>query len=264
MSEEPSQSFFSKIVNLFSSKEEIDKLSNSDQPSDEQIEELIQNVLSIKDSIVKEIMIPRVNISSISETDTLEEIYEIAKDTKHSRYPVFSSDSKKVIGILHVKDLIDIKNDADFNLIDLLREPKYTPETKSVTSLLEDFKKDRAHLAMVIDEYGVLAGLITIEDILEEIVGEIEDEFYEEKNDEVIKINEKEYIVSSIIEKEKFEEFFNIELNCPEAESLGGFVLKEFGHLPKVGESIKVSNLELIVTSADQRKIKKITVRKID
>ena len=264
MSEEPSQSFFSKIVNLFSSKEEIDKLSNSDQPSDEQIEELIQNVLSIKASIVKEIMIPRVNISSISETDALEEIYEIAKDTKHSRYPVFSSDSKKVIGILHVKDLIDIKNDADFNLIDLLREPKYTPETKSVTSLLEDFKKDRAHLAMVIDEYGVLAGLITIEDILEEIVGEIEDEFYEEKNDEVIKINEKEYIVSSIIEKEKFEEFFNIELNCPEAESLGGFVLKEFGHLPKVGESIKVSNLELIVTSADQRKIKKITVRKID
>ena len=264
MSEEPSQSFFSRIVNLFSSKEEIDKTSNSDQPSDEQIEELIQNVLSIKDSIVKEIMIPRVNISSISETNTLEEIYEIAKDTKHSRYPVFSSDSKKVIGILHVKDLVDIKNDADFNLIDLLREPKYTPETKSVTSLLEDFKKDRAHLAMVIDEYGVLAGLITIEDILEEIVGEIEDEFYEEKNDEVIKINEKEYIVSSIIEKEKFEEFFNIELNCPEAESLGGFVLKEFGHLPKVGESIKVSNLELIVTSADQRKIKKITVRKID
>ena len=167
MSEEPSQSFFSRIVNLFSSKEEIDKLSNSDQPSDEQIEELIQNVLSIKDSIVKEIMIPRVNISSISETDALEEIYEIAKDTKHSRYPVFSSDSKKVIGILHVKDLIDIKNDADFNLIDLLREPKYTPETKSVTSLLEDFKKDRAHLAMVIDEYGVLAGLIRIEDILE-------------------------------------------------------------------------------------------------
>jgi len=264
MSEEPSQSFFSKIINLFSSKEKIDEPSNTDQPSDEQIEELIQNVLNIKDSIVKEIMIPRVNISSISDTNTLEEIYDIAKDTKHSRYPVFNSDSGKVIGILHVKDLVDIKNDSDFNLINLLREPKYTPETKSVTSLLEDFKKDRAHLAMVIDEYGVLAGLITIEDILEEIVGEIEDEFYEEKNDEVIKINEREYIVSSIIEKEKFEEFFNIELNCPEAESLGGFVLKEFGHLPKVGESIKFSNLELTVTSADQRKIKKITVRKID
>ena len=106
--------------------------------------------------------------------------------------------------------------------------------------------------------------MITIEDILEEIVGEIEDEFYEEKNDEVIKINDKEYIVSSVIEKEKFEKFFDVELNCPDVESLGGFVLKEFGHLPKVGVSIKIFNLELIVTSADQRKIKKITVRKID
>ena len=264
MSEEPPQSFFSKIINLFSEKREIEDPNVTDQPSDEQIEELIQNVLNIKGSIVKEIMIPKVNISSINEDNTLKEIYEIVKDTKHSRYPVFTSDSEKVIGILHVKDLVDIKNKLDFHILDLLREPKYTPETKAVTSLLEDFKKDRAHLAMVIDEYGVLAGLITIEDILEEIVGEIEDEFYEEKNDEVIKINEKEYIVSSIIEKEKFEDFFDIKLNCPEAESLGGFVLKEFGHLPKVGESIKVSNLELIVTSADQRKIKKITVRKID
>ena len=264
MSEEPPQSFFSKIINLFSKKREIEDPNVTDQPSDEQIEELIQNVLNIKDSIVKEIMIPKVNISSINEDNTLKEIYEIVKDTKHSRYPVFTSDSERVIGILHVKDLVDIKNNLDFHISDLLREPKYTPETKAVTSLLEDFKKDRAHLAMVIDEYGVLAGLITIEDILEEIVGEIEDEFYEEKNDEVIKINEKEYIVSSIIEKEKFEDFFDMKLNCREAESLGGFVLKEVGHLPKVGESIKVSNLELIVTSADQRKIKKITVRKID
>ena len=169
-----------------------------------------------------------------------------------------------MIGILHVKDLIDLNASESFSLSDLLRPAKFVPETQSVTSLLEDFKKDRAHLAIVIDEYGMISGLITIEDILEEIVGEIEDEFYEEKNDEVIKINDSEYIVSSVIEKEKFEEFFEISLNCPEVESLGGFILKEFGHLPKVGESIQIENLELIVTSADQRKIKKITVRKID
>ena len=116
----------------------------------------------------------------------------------------------------------------------------------------------------MLDEYGMISGLITIEDILEEIVGEIEDEFYEEKNNEIIKINEQEFIVSSTIEKEKFEEFFSKKLNCPEVESLGGFVLKEFGHLPKVGEKILVDNLEMTVTSADQRKIKKITVRKVD
>ena len=106
-----------------------------------------------------------------------------------------------------------------------------------------------------------MVGLVTIEDILEEIVGEIEDEFYEEKNDEIIKINDKEFIVSSVLEREKFEEFFEIDLNCPEAESLGGFMLKKIGHLPKVGEIINLPKLDLVVTSADQRKIKKITVR---
>jgi Hemolysins and related proteins containing CBS domains len=131
MSEEPPQSFFSKIINLFSEKREIEDPNVTDQPSDEQIEELIQNVLNIKDSIVKEIMIPKVNISSINEDNTLEEIYEIVKDTKHSRYPVFTSDSERVIGILHVKDLVDIKNNLDFHISDLLREPKYTPRNKS-------------------------------------------------------------------------------------------------------------------------------------
>ena len=239
-------------------------LLGTQQPADEQINELIQNVLKIKGAKVKEIMIPSVNISSITEDDSAAQIHETVKDSRHSRYPVFNQNKDEVIGILHVKDLIDLNASESFSLSDLLRPAKFVPETQSVTSLLEDFKKDRAHLAIVIDEYGMISGLITIEDILEEIVGEIEDEFYEEKNDEVIKINDSEYIVSSVIEKEKFEEFFEIGLNCPEVESLGGFILKEFGHLPKVGESIQVENLELIVTSADQRKIKKITVRKID
>ena len=184
-------------------------------------------------------------------------------DTKHSRYPVFNSDKDKVTGILHVKDMLGSEEDK-FNLNTILREAKHVPESQSVTSLLEDFKKDKAHLAIVLDEYGVISGLITIEDILEEIVGEIEDEFYEEKNNEIIKINDKEFIVSSTIEKEKFEEFFSFQLNCPDVETLGGFVLKEIGHLPKVGEKIQVDSLEMIVTSADQRKIKKITVRRID
>ena len=162
-----------------------------------------------------------------------------------------------------MKDLIDIVGNSreNFLLTDHIREVKFVPETKSVTSMLEEFKKDKAHLAIVIDEYGMMVGLVTIEDILEEIVGEIEDEFYEEKNDEIIKINDKEFIVSSVLEREKFEEFFEIDLNCPEAESLGGFMLKKIGHLPKVGEIINLPKLDLVVTSADQRKIKKITVR---
>ena len=106
-----------------------------------------------------------------------------------------------------MKDLLGAAEDGSFELAKILREVKHIPESQSVTSLLEDFKKDRVHLAIVLDEYGMISGLITIEDILEEIVGEIEDEFYEEKNNEIIKINDQEFIVSSTIEKEKFEEF---------------------------------------------------------
>jgi len=261
MSEDSSQSLFSKLKNLVNLNSEP-KL-NSDQPNDEQIQELIENVLKIKGTVVKEIMIPEINISSLNETQNLQEIISVLNETRHSRYPVYDENNAKVIGILHVKDLIEIigsSNDA-FNINELIREVKIVPETKSVTSMLEDFKKDRAHLAMVIDEYGMLVGLITIEDILEEIVGEIEDEFYEEKNDEIIKINENEFIVSATIEKEKFEEFFSVVLDCPEAESLGGFMLKEIGFMPKIGECLTLERLELVVTSADQRKIKKITVR---
>ena len=264
MTEEPSLPIFSKLKNLFFGSKDLTKPVKNIQPDDERIEELIENVLNIQDSIVKEIMIPKVNISSINENNSLSEIYEIVNNTKHSRYPVFAQDAEKVVGILHVKDLLGVENNGEFSIQDILREVKHIPESQSVTSLLEDFKKDRVHLAIVLDEYSTIAGLITIEDILEEIVGEIEDEFYEEKNNEIIKINEEEFIVSSTIEKEKFEEFFDHQLNCPEVESLGGFVLKEVGHLPKVGEKVSTGKLELTVTSADQRKIKKITVRKID
>ncbi|RPG42564.1 MAG: CBS domain-containing protein [Gammaproteobacteria bacterium TMED112] len=264
MPDEPSQSFFSNLKNLFNlSKNSVEAVRNI-EPEDERIEELIENVLNIKDSIVKEIMIPKVNISFLIESDSLEAVYSVVNDTKHSRYPVLNSDKDKVTGILHVKDMLGSSEEKDFNLGSMLREAKHIPESQSVTSLLEDFKKDRAHLAIVLDEYGVISGLITIEDILEEIVGEIEDEFYEEKNNEIIKINDEEFIVTSTIEKEKFEDFFLCKLNCPDVETLGGFVLKEFGHLPKVGEKIQVGPLEMTVTSADQRKIKKITVRKVD
>lgn len=262
MPDEPSQSFLSKLKNIFSLSKHSEEAVKNTEPEDVRIEELIENVLNIKDSIVKEIMIPKVNISFLIESDSLENVYSVVNDTKHSRYPVFNSDKDKVIGILHVKDMLGTEEDK-FNLNRISREAKHVPESQSVTSLLEDFKKDKAHLAIVLDEYGVISGLITIEDILEEIVGEIEDEFYQEKNNEIIKINDKEFIVSSTIEKEKFEEFFTFQLNCPDVETLGGFVLKEIGHLPKVGEKIQAGSLEMIVTSADQRKIKKITVRRV-
>ena len=188
MPEEPSKSIFSFVKNLLKPSNTDTQINKNIEPEDERIEELIENVLNIRDSIVKEIMIPKVNISYIKESDDLGEIYAVVNETKHSRYPVFDSENNNAIGILHVKDLLGSADDESFELSKILREVKHIPESQSVTSLLEDFKKDRVHLAIVLDEYGMISGLITIEDILEEIVGEIEDEFYEEKNLSLIHI----------------------------------------------------------------------------
>ena len=233
---------------------------------DKEAESIASKAIRLGDITVKEIMIPKVDMVTIQVKDDTNEIIKRIIESGHSRYPVLGEERNEVAGILLAKDILPklFKGTADFDINEMLRDPNVVPETKKADSLLEEFKQDRSHLAVVIDEYGEICGLITIEDILEELVGEIEDEFYEEKNNEIIKINDKEFIVSSTIEKEKFEEFFSFQLNCPDVETLGGFVLKEIGHLPKVGEKIQVDSLEMIVTSADQRKIKKITVRRID
>ena len=143
MPDEPSQSFYSIIKNIFIRKDDVNETTKNIEPEDERIEELIENVLNIRDSIVKEIMIPKINISSIRESDTLREIYSTVNETKHSRYPVFDNEKTKALGILHVKDLIGSTEDVSFKLSRILREVKYIPESQSVTSLLEDFKKDK-------------------------------------------------------------------------------------------------------------------------
>ena len=230
---------------------------------DKEAESIATKAIKLGDITVKEIMIPKVDMVTVQIKEDTDDIIKKIIDSGHSRYPVLGNERNEVVGILLAKDILPklFKGMKDFDINEMLRDPNVVPETKKADSLLEEFKQDRSHLAIVIDEYGEICGLITIEDILEEIVGEIEDEFYEEKNNEIIKINDKEFIVSATIEKEKFEEFFSCQLNCPDVETLGGFVLKEIGHLPKVGEKIQSGPLEMIITSADQRKIKKITVR---
>ena len=242
------------------SKGEIDKPSNSDQPSDEQIEELIQNVLSIKDSIVKEIMIPKVEMVNIYIDDSSEKLLETVIESGHSRYPVINEKKKKVEGILLAKDLLPLLSiNEEVNLDSIMRDAKVVPETKRADSLLEEFKKDKSHLAVVIDEYGEICGLVTIEDILEELVGEIEDE-HDIDDLDLIQVSEKEFIADAKIEIDEFEEKFEINLNESSVETLGGYMTKKLGILPKVGDKIIVESIELVVTAADKRRIKKIGI----
>ena len=179
----------------------------------------------------------------------------------HSRYPVLGPAKNEVQGILLAKDLLPIINQnlKDFKLLSLIRDIKVVPESKKADSLLEEFKKDRSHMAVVIDEYGTVSGLVTIEDILEELVGEIEDEHDSEEED-LIQVSEYEYIANATLELSEFEQKFNKSFNGMDAETLAGLFISKLGFLPKVGDKIDLDNMILAVTAADKRKIKKIGI----
>ena len=203
-----------------------------------------------------------VTISSDMNTD---KIIERIIESGHSRYPVLGGDRDEVSGILLAKDILPklVGEKTDFKLLEMLRESKIVPETKKADSLLEEFKKDRSHLAIVIDEYGTICGLVTIEDILEELVGEIEDE-HDVDEDEIIENIDGSFSADPKVEIEEFTEYFSLEIDplAIDAETLGGLVINELGVLPKVGDVVSIENLNIKVTHADGRKITKVLITK--
>ena len=232
---------------------------------DKEAESIASKAIKLGDITVKEIMIPKVDMVTIQiEEDTNEVINKII-ESGHSRYPVLGNERNEVAGILLAKDILPklFKGSIDFDLNEMLRDPNVVPETKKADSLLEEFKQDRSHLAVVIDEYGEICGLITIEDILEELVGEIEDE-HDVDEEEIVEIDKNKFIVDAKIEVELFIAFFELNLDplSIDAETLGGLFISKFGVLPKVGESIKIDGLTIEVSDTDNRRIKKFIVTK--
>ena len=199
---------------------------------------------------------------SLIELNTDEIIKKII-DSGHSRYPVLGEERNEVAGILLAKDILPklFKGSSDFDINEMLRDTNVVPETKKADSLLEEFKQDRSHLAVVIDEYGEICGLITIEDILEELVGEIEDE-HDIDEDEIVEISNGKYIVDAKIELEEFVNHFQLKIDpmTIDAETLGGFFIARFGVLPKLGDKIQVGNINIKVTDTDNRRIKKFKI----
>ena len=232
---------------------------------DKEAESIASKAIKLGDITVKEIMIPKVDMVTIQiEEDTNEVINKII-ESGHSRYPVLGNERNEVAGILLAKDILPklFKGSIDFDLNEMLRDPNVVPETKKADSLLEEFKQDRSHLAVVIDEYGEICGLITIEDILEELVGEIEDE-HDVDEEEIVEIDENKYIVDAKIEVEVFIAFFELNLDplSIDAETLGGLFISKYGVLPKAGENIKIEGLTIEVSDTDTRRIKKFIVTK--
>ncbi len=239
---------------------EVLESSLSSDIIDEVAFSIAENAIKLRATSVKEIMIPKVEMVNIYFDDSSEKLLETVIESGHSRYPVINEKKKKVEGILLAKDLLPVLSiNEEVNLDSIMRDAKVVPETKRADSLLEEFKKDKSHLAVVIDEYGEICGLVTIEDILEELVGEIEDE-HDIDDLDLIQVSEKEFIADAKIEIDEFEEKFEINLNESSVETLGGYMTKKLGILPKVGDKIIVESIELVVTAADKRRIKKIGI----
>ena len=239
---------------------EVLESSLSSDIIDEVAFSIAENAIKLRATSVKEIMIPKVEMVNIYIDDSSKKLLETVIESGHSRYPVINEKKKKVEGILLAKDLLPLLSiNEEVNLDSIMRDAKVVPETKRADSLLEEFKKDKSHLAVGIDEYGEICGLVTIEDILEELVGEIEDE-HDIDDLDLIQVSEKEFIADAKIEIDEFEEKFEINLNENSVETLGGYMTKKLGILPKVGDKIIVESIELVVTAADKRRIKKIGI----
>jgi len=228
--------------------------------SDEE-SEMVQGVLELKETEAHSIMIPRTEVSSAPADATLGEVIKLVTECGHTRIPIYQNSIDEIIGILHSKDLLKLWGQAPESKIpnDILRKPYFVPRNQKVSEILKDLKREKTHLAIVTDEYGGTAGIITIEDILEEIVGEIMDE-HDEEPPLLTVLDENTLLVDARLEIEKLEEHLGRELPPGEYESVGGFIISLLGKIPRVGEKITYQDLEMTIKSGDRRKIEKILI----
>ncbi|MCX8639055.1 CNNM family magnesium/cobalt transport protein CorC [Gilliamella sp. B3172] len=219
--------------------------------------DMIEGVMDIAEQRVRDIMIPRSQIVTIKDNYTLDECLDIISEHGHSRYPVITEDRDHIEGVLLAKDLlIYIRQGVnDFDLKKILRPTVVVPESKRVDHMLKEFRMQRYHMAMAIDEFGGVSGLVTIEDILELIVGDIEDEYDEIEDRDIRRLSQSVYTVRALTPVEDFNEIFATSFSDDEMDTIGGLVMQHFGRLPLRGESITIDGYQFKVTIVDRRRI---------
>ncbi len=232
---------------------------------DEEEQQMIENVLEFSETTADNIMTPRTDIIAVSVDTNLTDLLKIIEDAGHSRIPVYERNIDNIIGLVYAKDLLTQigRDPAEFRLRDKIRDAYFVPETKSLRALLHEFQNQKQHIAIVLDEYGGTAGIVTIEDILEELVGEIVDEYEELPPKSIKRIDERTVEVDARIYIDDFNEEFDVEL--PEDEdydTLGGFVFSHLGYIPKTGETFDYNNLKFVISSAESRRVKRIKIEK--
>ena len=270
-SEPGEKSWLDKIALLFSSEpsnrsdlEDVLTLATENEVIDEDARSIMEGAMKVSDMQARDIMIPRAQMEVIKAEATLEEILPQIIRTAHSRYPVIGESTDDIRGILLAKDLLpEILNadHSDFQMASLLRPAVVVPESKRLNVLLREFRLNRNHMAIVIDEYGGVGGLVTIEDVLEEIVGEIEDETDVASDQFIRKISDDDFFIKALTPIEDFNAYFSTRFSDEEFDTIGGLVIQAFGHMPTRNEVATIDNFEFKVINADQRKIHSLRMR---
>jgi magnesium and cobalt transporter len=224
---------------------------------------MIEGVLQVSETQVRDVMIPRSQMDMLDVAESPEKFIPFVIETAHSRFPVYEDNRDNVIGILLAKDLLRFYAEEEFNVREMLRPAVFVPESKRLNVLLKEFRAKRNHIAIVVDEYGGVAGLVTIEDVIEQIVGDIEDEYdFDETEDNILVDRSGRYRVKAVTEVGDFNTYFHTQFSDEDYDTVGGLVVARFGRLPKRGESIVIDNFTFQVLRADSRKIHSLLVEK--
>jgi len=228
---------------------------------------MLLGVLEVSEAQVRDVMIPRSHMVVLEQTAPKEAVLKTITDSGHSRFPVIGEDRDEVVGILLAKDVLSyfiMTPDDPFDFQRFLRPATFIPESKRLNTLLKEFRVSRNHMAIVVDEYGGTAGLLTIEDVLEEIVGEIDDEHDPLEAEQIQKLDETRYMVRALTRIDDFNEYFSEDLYGEDYDTIGGLVIHELGRMPRRGESIAVGGFSFKVTQADRRRVHALEVERVD
>ena len=221
---------------------------------------MINNVFDFGDSVAKDVMVPRIDMVMVDVDSSFEELLDVFREERFTRIPVYEESTDNVIGIINMKDLLLADKNRPFSIRDFLREPMYTYEYKKTAELMMEMRGTLSNMVIVLDEYGATAGLITLEDMLEEIVGEIRDEYDEDEEDEIREIAPDEYLVQGSTKLDDLNDRLGLSLESQDYDSIGGLVIGLLEHLPEEGESVDHGNLRLLVEHVEKNRIEKVRI----
>ncbi len=252
----------SGLVNVLTEEEIVTMIETSEKEGaiENEEKEMIVSVLEFGDLLVREVMIPRIDIVALDVDTPLDKALQTLINSGHSRIPIYEDTIDNIKGLLYAKDLLNLWGKTPRPLKDIMRKANFVPESKQADVLLHELKRDRIHMVIVVDEYGGTAGLITLEDLIEEIIGDIQDEYDIHEEAEFVQEGPDTFTVDAGITLTDFNDLLNVELSKEDSDTLGGFIFTELGHVPEPGETLDYQNLNFTITSLDGRRIRKVSV----